>query len=183
MSHITLVIGGARSGKSRHAQDLAQRRSGGAPVLYIATAQAGDDEMRERIARHKEDRPAHWRTIEEPLDVSGALRKTDAAVALLDCLTFFVVNHMLKGGDAAVCEADTWDSPGAEAAVDDLMEAARSHKGDVIIVTNEVGLGLVPDTPLGRAFRDTAGRANQAAAAQADQVILMVAGIPLQVKP
>jgi len=182
MSHITLVIGGARSGKSRHAQDLAERRSGGGDVLYIATAQAGDDEMRERIARHKEDRPDHWRTIEEPLEVSRVLNETAAAVVLLDCLTFFVVNHMLKSGDAATCETETWDGPGAETAVISLMEAAAAHKGDIIIVTNEVGFGLVPETPLGRAFRDTAGRANQTAAAQADQVILMVAGIPLQVK-
>jgi adenosylcobinamide kinase/adenosylcobinamide-phosphate guanylyltransferase len=183
MSYITLVIGGARSGKSRYAQELANKLAEATEVLYIATAEAGDDEMRERIARHKEERPSHWLTAEEPLEAANILRTADHPVVIIDCLSFFVVNHMLKnGGDPATCSADTWDGEAAEEAASDLMAAAVERPGNVIIVTNEVGMGLVPDTPLGRAFRDTAGRVNQTAAAAADNVVLMVAGIPVQVK-
>lgn len=182
MSQTILVIGGARSGKSRHAQELAAELSGGEPVLYIATAQAGDDEMRDRIARHQADRPAHWVTVEEPLKAAEVLRTTSHAVVLIDCLTFFVVNHMLWSGDAATCDAETWDGPKAEAAAQELMQAARERPGITVLVTNEVGMGLVPDTPLGRDFRDAAGRVNQTAAAAADRVIFMVAGIPMRVK-
>jgi len=180
----TLILGGARSGKSRHAQTLAERAADGRPVLFVATAQAGDDEMAARIARHRSDRPAHWRTIEEPLDVAGVLRRErDAAVILIDCLTFFVTNHMLRAGDAAHCDADVWDEAGAGAAVSDLLNAARQSPALVLLVSNEVGMGMVPGTALGRAWRDAAGRANQSAAAAADEVVFLVAGLPLRVKP
>ena len=183
MTNLTLILGGARSGKSRYAQELAAQESRGRPVLYVATAQAGDDEMRERIARHRRDRPETWRTVEEPLDVAGVLkRETDAGVILIDCLTFFVVNHMLKSGDAATCEGESWDAEGAEAAVRELARVAREVSATVIVVSNEVGMGLVPETALGRAFRDVAGRANQETAAAADRVRLIVAGIPMVVK-
>jgi adenosylcobinamide kinase/adenosylcobinamide-phosphate guanylyltransferase len=183
MSNLTLILGGARSGKSRYGQELAALEAQGRPVVYVATAQAGDDEMRDRIARHRQDRPAEWRTVEEPLDVGGVLkRETDAGVILLDCLTFFVVNHMLRAGDAATCESDVWDAEGAEAAVRELARIAQEVSPTVIVVSNEVGMGLVPETPLGRVFRDVAGRANQETAAAATRVRFMVAGIPMVVK-
>jgi|GEM_PF-1700851 len=119
---LTLILGGARAGKSRHGQERAERAADGRPVLFVATATAGDGEMAARIARHQEGRPAHWRTIEEPLDVAGVLRRErDAGVILVDCLTFFVTNHMLRAGDAAHCDADVWDEAGAEAAVADAL--------------------------------------------------------------
>ena len=184
MSRLTLILGGARSGKSRYAQELAAGEAAGRPVLFVATAQAGDEEMTARIARHQADRPAHWRTAEEPLDVAGLLRRErDAPVVLIDCLTFFVTNHLLRSGEAAHCEADVWDEAGTEAAVADLLLAAQECEARVIIVSNEVGLGLVPETALGRVWRDVAGRANQAAAQAAEAVLFLVAGLPLRVKP
>jgi adenosylcobinamide kinase/adenosylcobinamide-phosphate guanylyltransferase len=183
MSRLTLILGGARSGKSRYAQEMAAREAGERPVVFVATAQAGDDEMETRIARHQADRPAHWRTVEEPLDVAGVLRREhDAGVILIDCLTFFVTNHFLSAGDAAHCDAEVWDELGTETAVTLLLGAAREAAVPVIIVSNEVGLGLVPESALSRAWRDVAGRANQQAAAAADEVILMVAGLPLLIK-
>ena len=184
MSHLTLVLGGARSGKSRHAQELAVREAGGSPVLFIATAQAGDEEMTARISRHQSDRPAHWRTVEEPLDVAAVLRRErDAPVILIDCLTFFVTNHLLRSGDAAHCDADTWDEAGVETAVAGLLRASQEVPARVLLVSNEVGMGMVPGTALGRVWRDVAGRANQQAAAAADEVVLLVAGLPLRIKP
>jgi len=188
MANLTFILGGARSGKSRYAQEYAARLAVDAPVTYIATAQAGDDEMHDRIRRHKADRPTHWLTVEEPLAVAESIRRIAAEprdgrpVILLDCLTFFVVNHLLREGDAATCDAETWDADGAERAVDHLIAAIAYVDSEVVIVSNEVGMGLVPETPLGRAFRDCAGRANQAMAAAADTVLFMVAGIPMTVK-
>jgi len=184
MSRLTVVLGGARSGKSRHAQELAEQEANGRPVVFVATAQAGDDEMTARIARHQQDRPVHWRTIEEPLDVAAVLhREQDAPVILVDCLTFFVTNHLLRAGDAAHCDAEVWDELGTEAAVSALLQAAQEVPAHVLLVTNEVGMGMVPGTALGRLWRDVAGRANQQAAAAAEEVILLVAGLPLRVKP
>lgn len=188
MANLTLILGGARSGKSRYAQEFAAKCAGESPVTYVATAQAGDDEMRDRIVRHKADRPAHWQTVEEPLGVAETIRRivrrtAERPTLLLDCLTFFVVNHMLREGDAATCDGTAWDIDEAERAVDHLLAAIREVDAHIIVVSNEVGMGLVPETPLGRAFRDVAGRANQAVAAAADTVIFMVAGIPLTVKP
>lgn len=184
MSHLTLILGGARSGKSRHAQEMAARLSDGGLVIFVATAQAGDDEMETRIARHQADRPAHWRTVEEPLDVAEVLRREgDASVILIDCLTFFVTNHLLRSGDAAHCDADVWDEAGVETAVSALLRAAQEVPARVLLVSNEVGLGMVPGTALGRVWRDVAGRANQQAAQRAEEVIFLVAGLPLRVKP
>jgi len=188
MANLTLILGGARSGKSRYAQEHAAKLAVDAPVTYIATAQAGDDEMHDRIRRHKADRPSHWITVEEPLNVAESIRRITAAprdrrpVVLLDCLTFFVVNHMLREGDAATCDTETWDVDGAEMAVNALISAIADVDAEVVIVSNEVGMGLVPETALGRAFRDCAGRANQTVAAAADTVLFMVAGIPMTVK-
>jgi adenosylcobinamide kinase/adenosylcobinamide-phosphate guanylyltransferase len=183
MGSLTLIIGGARSGKSRAAQELAARLAAGRPVAYIATAEAGDDEMRERIARHRQSRPANWMTIEEPRRVTEALRRCDtAAVILIDCLTLYITNHLLDLPDGPYGHGDGWDVERAEAAIVTLIQVAQSVPADVIVVSNEVGLGLVPETPLGRVFRDVAGRANQAMAAAADRVVFMVAGLPSYLK-
>lgn len=183
MAYLTFILGGARSGKSRYAHEIAEKAAGGAPVLFIATAQRSDSEMEARIDRHRQDRPAHWQTIEEPLAAARVLRETPTAgVVVIDCLTLFITNHLLAGGDPAHCEAETWNELAPEAAVQELLAAVRDSIGHIIIISNEVGLGLVPATPLGRAFRDIAGRANQQVAAAADSVLFMVAGLPMKVK-
>ena len=183
MSQLTFILGGARSGKSRYAQELALQSSGGKPVLYLATGVRTDGEMSERIDRHQSDRPNHWRTAEEPLEAAAVFRReTEPPVVLLDCLTFFVTNHLLKDTDWTEAEP-TWDEAGAEDAVDELIMAVQECAvPQIFIVSNEVGMGLHPDTPLGRVFRDVAGRGNQKMAAAADTVIFMVAGIPWKIK-
>lgn len=166
----TLVLGGARSGKSRHAETLA--RATGLERVYLATAEAHDEEMHARIAHHRETRADDgWTTIEEPLDLAGALAResTKARVILVDCLTLWLTNVMLGGADVPTAEAR-------------LVEALRAARGPVILVSNEVGLGLVPETPLGRDFRDAQGRINQAVAAASDRVIFVAAGLPLVLK-
>lgn len=177
---LILILGGARSGKSSYAEKLAWEL-GGADVLYIATAQAFDDEMRARIAAHQAGRPAGWRTLEAPSLASAALAEAagPARVVLLDCMTLLASNAILALGD----EPPARD---AESAVDGevsaLLAAQRGGAATWIIVSNEVGLGLVPPYPLGRAYRDALGRANQRLAAAADRVLLMVAGLPLHLK-
>jgi adenosyl cobinamide kinase/adenosyl cobinamide phosphate guanylyltransferase len=166
-SAITLVLGGARSGKSGHAEQLLTRFE--TPWIYIATAQAFDDEMRARIAEHRARRGAGWRTIEAPIDLAGALAEATARPVLVDCLTLWLTNLMLGGQDIA-------------AAVAALEAALKRRAAPAILVSNEVGLGIVPETPLGRAFRDQAGWLNQRMAALAGSVVFMVAGLPLTVK-
>lgn len=162
-----LVLGGARSGKSRHAQAAAEA-CGGA-LVFIATAQAFDDEMRERIARHQADRDARWRTVEAPMDLAGAIGAAGDAVVLVDCLTLWASNLLLAQAD--------W-----EAALARLVEAIAAHPGRLILVANEVGLGIVPDNALARRFRDMAGIINQRVAAAADRVHFLAAGLPLVLK-
>lgn len=163
----TLVLGGARSGKSAHAQRLAER-SGLRPVM-IATAEAWDDEMAGRIARHQAERGASWRTVEAPLDLVSALARLAAdEIAVIDCLTLWVSNLMHAGRDVAVETGR-------------LLEALPGRA--TILVANEVGLGIVPDNALARAFRDEAGRANQRVAAAADEAVFIAAGLPLTLKP
>jgi len=177
---LILILGGARSGKSTHAEKLALEL-GGPDVLYIATAQAFDDEMRARIAAHRAQRPAGWRTLESPSLISAPLAEAigPARVVLLDCLTLLASNAVLALGDEPTART-------AEAAVDAevaaLLAAYRAGGATWIVVSNEVGLGLVPPYPLGRAYRDALGRANQRLAAAADRVLFMVAGLPLTVK-
>ncbi len=165
---ITLVLGGARSGKSRHAEALVSARP--PPWLYLATGEAGDDEMAARIAAHRARRGADWRTIEVSRDLASALAGAPAGSAvLIDCLTLWLSNLMLADADV-----------GAE--IDRLDHAlARAH-GPIVLVSNEVGLGIVPDNALARRFRDAQGALNQRMAARADRVVLMVAGLPLVVK-
>jgi adenosylcobinamide kinase / adenosylcobinamide-phosphate guanylyltransferase len=179
---LTLILGGARSGKSCYAQSLCGHSE---HVVYIATARAGevdsDPEMRERVARHRADRPANWRTVEEPLDLSRAVREAPVdAVLLIDCVTLWVSNLMweYRGQTAAAQEKLIL------AQADDLILASRRSEGagEIIIVSNEVGGGLTPEHPVGRAFRDLQGFANQRLARAADKVIFIVAGLPLPLK-
>jgi len=165
---LTFLLGGARSGKSAHAERLATALP--APWAYIATAQAYDEEMRERIAHHRARRGEGWRTVDAPLDLAGALDALPAGrPVLVDCLTLWLTNHMLAGHDV-------------EAECARLCAVLSRPRGPWFAVSNEVGLGIVPDNALARRFRDAAGRLNQQVAAQADTVLMMVAGLPLKVK-
>lgn len=184
MSRLTLVTGGARSGKSTFAERLATR--GLAPVVYLATAQPFDDEMTARIAEHQRRRPASWLTLESTRGLGEALAafETRPGTVLLEDLALLASNVLLGlTGNADPTVAVLAE---AEAALEQervSLERARGAGGwDLIAVTNEVGFGVVPPTPLGRAFRDLLGRANQAWAAHADDVYLVVAGIPLAIK-
>ena len=165
-----LVLGGARSGKSRYAE----ARIRGTPLapVYIATAQPLDDEMADRIARHRRDRGDGWRTVEAPLDLPAAIAAesgTGAAV-LVDCLTLWATNLILADRDV-------------DDAKESLVSAIRAHSGALVLVSNEVGLGIVPENALSRRFRDVAGRMNQAVAAVVDEVQFIAAGLPLKLKP
>jgi adenosylcobinamide kinase/adenosylcobinamide-phosphate guanylyltransferase len=169
MNRRCLILGGARSGKSRHAERLAWQS--GLQVVYIATGWAGDEEMATRIAHHQAQRPKDWQTVEEPHALAAALA-THAAPGrclLVDCLTLWLTNLML-GGHA-------WQAAGRA-----LVAALAAQADPVIFVTNEVGAGIVPDNALAREFRDAAGTLNQWVAAVADEVTLAVAGLPLKVK-
>jgi adenosylcobinamide kinase/adenosylcobinamide-phosphate guanylyltransferase len=163
------VLGGARSGKTRHALELAE--AGAGRLLYLATAEARDAEMRARIERHRTERGPRWQTVEEPLDLPGTLAAEAGCgtTVLVDCLTLWLSNLMEAGRN-----------PAAEA--DRLARLLPTLDGRVILVSNEVGLGIVPDTALARRFRDEAGRMNQAVARAAERVLLVVAGLPLTVK-
>jgi adenosylcobinamide kinase/adenosylcobinamide-phosphate guanylyltransferase len=166
---IVLVLGGARSGKSAFAERLVEE-SGLAPI-YVATAEAGDPEMIDRIATHRKQRGTAWRTIEvrDRLEEALAAEAGEGRAVLVDCLTLWLSNLMLAGADI-------------EARTQALAEKAAALPGLVIFVSNEVGLGIVPDTPLGRRFRDAQGRLNQTIAAIADRVVFMAAGLPLYLK-
>ena len=165
----TLVLGGARSGKSTFAERLL--RDSGLPCTFIATATAGDEEMRERIARHRAERDKSWRTIEEPLALAEVLARESAAecAILVDCLTLWLSNMM-----HADCNVET--------ETESLLAAIGGTRSLLVLVSNEVGLGIVPDTPLGRRFRDAQGRLNQKVAAAVPNVVLLAAGLPLWLK-
>ncbi|WP_019587978.1 bifunctional adenosylcobinamide kinase/adenosylcobinamide-phosphate guanylyltransferase [Deinococcus apachensis] len=168
---LVLVTGGARSGKSSFAERRAASSGGG--VTDLATAQALDAEMGARIARHRADRPTGWVTVEEPMNVPGALRKAATPTVLLDCLSLWVSNLLLADlPDGAIL-----------ARADELLAAARAHPGLTLLVTNEVGFGIVPDNALARRYRDVLGWVNQRAAAVSDEAWLLVSGLPLQLKP
>jgi adenosylcobinamide kinase/adenosylcobinamide-phosphate guanylyltransferase len=163
---VTLVIGGARSGKSALAERLV--RASGLPRTYVATAEAWDDEMAARIAQHRADRGERWRTVEAPHDLMPVLAAA-AGVVLVDCLTLWLTNRMLAEADLA-----------AEGAA--LVAAMAASPARVVAVTNEVGMGIVPDNALARRFRDAQGRLNQAVAAQAGMVVGVMAGLPFVLK-
>jgi len=190
---LIVILGGARSGKSTFAERLAA--SSGRSVAFIATATAGDDEMRERIARHRASRPKGWHTIEEPLDLAGAVRQAAelADVVLLDCVTLWLGNVLLQESrqhekdDEDEVEFHTTGRLFDERALKEseaLLAAVRSLGPNkiLIVVTNEVGLGIVPAYPLGRLYRDTLGYVNQRLAQAADRVYLMVAGMAVDLK-
>lgn len=165
---LTLVIGGARSGKSAFAESLVTAT--GRPRRYIATAEAWDDEMRDRVARHRSQRGPAWTTVEAPLDLAAALSQAQPAEAVLvDCATLWLTNHLLADHDLS-----------AEAA--QLLAALAGCKAPVVIVSNETGWGIVPENALARRFRDEQGRLNQRLAAEAGLVVTVIAGLPLVLK-
>jgi adenosylcobinamide kinase / adenosylcobinamide-phosphate guanylyltransferase len=180
---VTLILGGARSGKSRLAQEMAGQAKS---VLFVATASAGDEDMRVRIEKHEAERPAHWHTLEAQLHIGD---KIDVAfqkeeLVLIDCITLLVSNvlcqydqQQLETLGEAVLEKQVI------AEITELQECLKNLPASFIIVSNEVGLDIVPDNRLGRLYRDFLGRANQMLARSADEVLFMVAGIPLRVKP
>ena len=179
-SQLILLLGGARAGKSAHASRLAnvRHRSTGAKVCFIATAQPLDEDMTARITRHREQRPSDWQTIEEPYQIAEALRQaSEADVIIVDCLTLFVSNWLVRYEDEHECEQFV------RRITRDFLELARSQHQTVICVSNETGLGVVPETRLGRVFRDLLGRVNQDFSEAADVVYLLIAGLPLQLKP
>jgi adenosylcobinamide kinase/adenosylcobinamide-phosphate guanylyltransferase len=164
---LTLVLGGARSGKSRYAESLIAALP--PPWGYVATAQPRDDEMAARIAEHRARRGPSWKTIEAPHELAEAVVLCQPMPVLVDCLTLWLSNMMLEGYDI-------------DAEVGRLERALQAAAAPVVLVTNEVGSGIVPDYPLGRKFRDLQGVLNQRIAARADRVVLMVAGLPMAVK-
>ena len=167
---IIFVTGGARSGKSTFALELA--RATNEPVTFIATAQAFDDEMTERIARHQLERPDEWATIEAPRDVRTALEQTKTRVVILDCLSLLVSNLMLENySETEILER-----------IQNVLETAQTREKILVVVSNEVGSGVVPEYPLGRLFRDVLGRANQIVAATSSEAYLLVAGLSLRLK-
>jgi len=202
-----LILGGARSGKSRFAQQMAKGL--GEKVLFVATGQPLDEEMASRIEEHKRIRPKNWRTLEIDVKVGQRLKERieDADVVLLDCLTLLVSNILTKEGEESSCHCESFVSCHSEgekrlknlardrlgetiseaekqvmAEVEELIECINKHKGIFIVVSNEVGLGLVPENKLGRVYRDLLGKANQLLAQHADEVYFMVSGIPVKIK-
>lgn len=169
---VTLVLGGVRSGKSRFALDIAARA---ASVTFVATARACDDEMSSKIERHRAERPQHWQTKEAPLAIAEAIYAGDDRneLVLVDCLTLFASNLMEAHGDDGVAIASR---------IDALCTALRNTNRSIVLVSNEVGSGIVPAYPAGRQFRDLLGEINQQVAAIADQVVLMIAGLPMVIK-
>ncbi|WDF74786.1 bifunctional adenosylcobinamide kinase/adenosylcobinamide-phosphate guanylyltransferase [Novosphingobium sp. KACC 22771] len=163
-----LILGGARSGKSRYGQARIESLAG--PLTYIATAQAFDAEMADRIARHQADRGPRWRTVEAPLDLPGAIAAVQDGAVLVDCLTLWVSNLLLADRDG-------------DAAGEALCAALVRCRVPVALIANEVGLGIVPDNALARRFRDAAGWLNQRLATVADEVVFVAAGLPLVLKP
>jgi len=165
-----LILGGARSGKTGYALGLAAQSRG--ERLYIATSEPGDEEMRERIGRHRQERGDTWRTIEEPIDIHRVVREESAPgrIILLDCITLWLSNLSASSRDI-------------DTALASLISSIQTASGPVVLISNEVGMGIVPATSLGREFRDWQGRANQRIAAACEAVTLMYAGIPVILKP
>jgi adenosylcobinamide kinase/adenosylcobinamide-phosphate guanylyltransferase len=169
---VTLVLGGARSGKSRYAQQLAEQSR---RVVFVATAKVSDEEMGVKIQRHREDRPKDWLTVEEPLELPKVLAQyeLECDVIVVDCLTLFAANLL---------EAEDEGGGAIESRIEALCEALRTIQCAVVAVSNEVGSGVVPEYPLGRRYRELLGEINQRVARVADDVVLMVAGLPLALK-
>ena len=185
MGSLTLVTGGARSGKSSFAEEFIAKR--GQNIGYIATARAFDAEMEDRIAKHRLQRPSSWQTFEAPTDPAQTLveQGNQFDALLLDCMTVMITNrilgHEIDWDRPAVSQLNAIEADILEQ-ISRLIEAAQASQADLVVVTNEVGYGIVPSVPLSRFFRDCAGRVNQRMAAAAAEVYLVVAGIPMQVK-
>ncbi len=175
---LILLLGGARGGKSAYALKLAQDRqhASGDEVCFIVTAEGLDEDMTARISRHRAERPSNWRTIEEPCQIDEALKQATAGIVVVDCLTLFVSNWLMRHEDEHDCEQLV------RRITRNFLALARARQQTIICVTNEVGLGVVPDTSLGRIFRDLLGRVNQEFAAAADEVYLLIAGLQVQLK-
>ncbi len=180
MPNITLLLGGARSGKSSYAVKLAENCDG--HVVYLATGISCDEEMKRRIEKHKNDRPDSWETIEEPLDVENALKKVSesADLVLLDCLGFWVSNLLLHYQSQGKEDSQIEDM--VLTRILNMVSMAEETELEMIVVSNEVGMGIVPEGPLGRLFRDILGRANQTVAAHAHKALFFVAGLPIKLK-
>jgi len=184
MGELIFVLGGARSGKSRLAEARA-RQIGGEDVLYVATTEVGDDEMRRRVEKHRQQRPDAWHTLEVTREVGAAIVSHigDARVVLVECLSMLVANPLMAPDVDAVSVADDESLEEAmQAEVISLIKAVEAVDATCIVVSNEVGMAVVPPSPLGRLYRDVLGRANQQVAAHAGEVYLVVAGIPMQLK-
>lgn len=175
---LELILGGARSGKSSLA--VSRGRASGRPVVFIATATASDEEMRDRIAMHRSERPAAWSTLEAPIDLAEALhdiRRSDAFI-IVDCLTLWIANVLFRAdGESFEIDEAGWAKRRAA-----LIEALSAFRGDAALVSNEVGLGIVPESAAARRFRDEQGRLNQQLAALCDRVTFVAAGLPLSLK-
>jgi len=184
MKKAILIIGGARSGKSRFAQELG-RKLGGA-VLFVATAEAGDPEMCQRIEEHRKERPAAWHTLEVTCHVGNRIKQEigEAQVVVVDCVTLLVSNIFSQYNDQTLerIEESVLEEQ-VMAEISKLVECMRKIDASFVIVSNEIGLGLVPTTRVGRLYRDLLGKANQMLAQCADEVYLMVAGLPVKIKP
>jgi adenosylcobinamide kinase/adenosylcobinamide-phosphate guanylyltransferase len=181
MGRLVLILGGARSGKSSYAQSQADET--GKPVTFIATAQALDEEMSTRIRKHRAERPAHWETLELPFRIASQVQQIKSDVVILDCITLLVSNLVMQyAKDDLVDEVLFMQAVQKE--VENLIEkiGVPDRKQDWLVISNEVGLGLVPPYQMGRVYRDGLGWANQRLARAADQVIFMVAGIPTVIK-
>ena len=185
MGKLTLILGGARSGKSTYAERLASQ--GRSRVTYIATAQGLDAEMAARIAAHRTKRPSKWETLEIPYNVGDGIQthldSEDTDVILLDCLTLLVANLVMKASSDVDAPDERMANELVASELEQLEAAIAGHSPDWIIVSNEVGLGLVPPYPMGRVYRDLLGWANQRLAALADEVYFMIAGIPMRLTP
>ena len=173
MAKLTFILGGARSGKSSFAVELAKEYKS---VTYVATAQVLDDEMRERVEMHKKLRPASWKVVESHINVANTVERLKADLILIDCLTLYVSNLLLDANKEDTKEEYITNE------IKRLCDASENVSADVIMVSNEVGLGIVPADPLGRKFRDVAGKVNQIVASRADEVYFVTAGIPQRLK-
>jgi len=174
---MTLILGGARSGKSTFAEKIAL--DAGKPVVFIATATAGDEEMARRIRNHRASRPDCWQTLEHPQNVGRSLSEPMGGVVIVDCITLLVSNVILSLPETTVDDV-VFEKVKIE--IEELIAAQARNGGQWLIISNEVGLGLVPPYPMGRVYRDALGWANQSLAGAARRVILMVAGIPMVIK-
>ena len=178
-SSITLILGGARSGKSSHVQNLAEAT--GKSVTFIATAQALDEEMTRRIQKHRLDRPASWETLEIPCDIASHVSQIKSDVVILDCVTLLVSNLLMQFVKDDLVDEEPFIAA-VQKEVEALIETIHKQSQDWFIISNEVGLGLVPPYQMGRVYRDLLGWGNQRLAREADKVLFMVAGIPTTIK-